>query len=103
MCANSSMCWSGRRFWPERARRLPPTRSTSARRNEGGPRMRIETLMSDQLARYLDLASSEAKLTAENMANVDTPGYRAVGMDFEGEMRQAMTETAAGGQARPVQ
>ncbi len=52
--------------------------------------MRIETTISDQIARYLDLASEETKLTAENMANVDTPGYRAVGMDFEAEMRGAM-------------
>ena len=45
--------------------------------------MEIETRLSDQLARYLDLATSEVKLTAANMANIDTPGYRAVGMDFE--------------------
>ncbi len=50
----------------------------------------IETRLSDQIARYLDLATSEAKLTAANMANVDTPGYRALGMDFESEMRGAM-------------
>jgi flagellar basal-body rod protein FlgB len=50
----------------------------------------IETRMSDQLARYLELASSEAKLTAANMANIDTPGYRAVGMDFEAEMKDAI-------------
>ena len=30
-------------------------------------------------------------MTAANMANVDTPGYRAVGMDFSAEMRKAMT------------
>jgi flagellar basal-body rod protein FlgB len=54
--------------------------------------MQIETGLSDQLARYLDLAASEAKLTAENMANVDTPGYRAVGLDFEAEMRAAMKD-----------
>jgi flagellar basal-body rod protein FlgB len=42
------------------------------------------------LGRYLDLATSEAKLTATNMANVDTPGYRTMGMDFEGEMRAAL-------------
>ncbi len=47
----------------------------------------VETRLSDQIARYLDLATSEAKLTAANMANIDTPGYRAVGMDFESEMR----------------
>jgi flagellar basal-body rod protein FlgB len=52
--------------------------------------MQIETMMSDQLARYLDLAADQTRLTAENMANVDTPGYRAMGMDFEAEMRSAM-------------
>src|ERR1700761_5159436 len=51
--------------------------------------MHIETMMSDQLARYLDLANDETKLTAENMANIDTPGYRAMGMYFEGEKRSA--------------
>lgn len=50
----------------------------------------VETRLSDQIARYLDLATSEAKLTAANMANVDTPGYQAMGMDFEAEMKQAM-------------
>jgi len=52
--------------------------------------MGIETRTAEQVARYLDLAVSEMKLTAANMANIDTPGYRAVGMDFEAEMRQAM-------------
>lgn len=52
--------------------------------------MQIENVLSDHLARYLDLAAGEAKLTAQNMANIDTPGYRAMGMDFEAEMRQAM-------------
>jgi flagellar basal-body rod protein FlgB len=60
--------------------------------------MEIETRLGDQIARYLDLASAEAKLTAANMANVDTPGYRALGMDFEAEMREAMDD-ANGGQA----
>jgi len=52
----------------------------------------IETRLSEQVARYLDLATSQAKLTAANMANIDTPGYRALGMDFESEMREAMNE-----------
>lgn len=51
----------------------------------------IETRLSDQIAHYLDLATSDAKLTAANMANIDTPGYKAVGMDFEQEMRGALT------------
>ena len=64
--------------------------------------MQVETQLSDQIARYLDLAVSEAKLTAANMANIDTPGYRAVGMDFEAEMREAMTGVAEGRASRPV-
>ncbi len=35
--------------------------------------MEIETRMSDQIARYLDLATAEAKLTAANMANSTRP------------------------------
>ena len=53
--------------------------------------MNIETRLSDQIARYLDLATTEAKLTASNMANIDTPGYRAEGMDFAVEMQGALT------------
>ncbi len=62
----------------------------------------IETRLSEQVARYLDLATSQAKLTAANMANIDTPGYRAFGMDFDAEMRQAMTDVDGGSAARPV-
>lgn len=64
--------------------------------------MQIETRLSDQIARYLDLAASEAKLTAANMANIDTPGYRAVGMDFEAEMRGALDDVDRGSAAKPV-
>jgi flagellar basal-body rod protein FlgB len=64
--------------------------------------MEIETRLSGQLARYLDLANSQAKLTAANMANIDTPGYRAVGMDFEAEMQEAMTGVDQGRPARQV-
>ena len=62
----------------------------------------IETRLSSQIARYLDLCASEAKLTAANMANIDTPGYRAVGMDFEAEMRDAMSGVDRGLAPRPV-
>ena len=64
--------------------------------------MEIETRLSDQLARYLDLATSQIKLTAANMANIDTPGYRAVGMDFEAEMREAMDGADQGRAPRPA-
>lgn len=56
----------------------------------------VETRLSSQLARYLDLATSQAKLTAANMANIDTPGYQAVGMDFEAEMQDALGTADAG-------
>lgn len=55
-------------------------------------RTQVETGLSDQLARYLDLAVSQAKLTAANMANLDTPGYRTLDMNFEGEMREALDD-----------
>jgi flagellar basal-body rod protein FlgB len=58
--------------------------------------MEIATGLSGEIARYLDLTTAEAKLTAANMANVDTPGYRAVGMDFETEMRGAIKEVEQG-------
>jgi flagellar basal-body rod protein FlgB len=58
--------------------------------------MEIETRMSEALGRYLDLATSEIKLTAANMANIDTPGYKAVGLDFEAEMREALGDVNRG-------
>ena len=64
--------------------------------------MQIATMLSEQVARYLDLASTQAKLTASNMSNVDTPGYKALGMDFEAEMRSAIAGTEAGMQPGPV-
>jgi len=64
--------------------------------------MEIETRLSEQLTRYLDLASDEAKVTAANMANIDTPGYRAVGMDFEAEMREALGSVDQGRTPRAV-
>jgi flagellar basal-body rod protein FlgB len=63
--------------------------------------MQVETRLSDQLARYLDLAVSETKLTAANMANVDTPGYQTQGFDFEAEMRSALAGLDAGKTAAP--
>jgi flagellar basal-body rod protein FlgB len=63
----------------------------------------IETRMGEQASRYLDLATSEAKITAANMANIDTPGYRALGMDFEAEMRQAINTVDDGVSSKPVQ
>lgn len=44
----------------------------------------------DALGRYLDLAADQMKLTAGNMANIDTPGYKTQGFDFEAEFAAAV-------------
>jgi len=66
--------------------------------------MEIATPLADALGRYLDLSTLELKLTAQNMANVDTPGYRTVGFDFAGEMARsldAMGPAGGGGAVAP--
>jgi flagellar basal-body rod protein FlgB len=63
--------------------------------------MEIASALSEQIARYLDLSTAELKLTAANMANIDTPGYKTVGMDFEAEMGQAMQGVTEGSSTRP--
>jgi flagellar basal-body rod protein FlgB len=55
------------------------------------------TQLGNEVARYLDLSTAQVKLTAANMANVDTPGYKAVGVDFDAEMREAIRDVALGG------
>ena len=57
--------------------------------------MHITTQLSDELSRYLDLSELELKLTAQNMANVDVPGYRTVGFDFAEEMERSMNDVLA--------
>jgi flagellar basal-body rod protein FlgB len=52
--------------------------------------MQVTTATSDALQRYLDLASAQMKLTAENMANVDTPNYKTQGFDFAHEFSRAI-------------
>ena len=59
--------------------------------------MSVTTPLSDALGRYLDLASEQMKLTASNMANVDTPGFKTQGFDFEQEFARQLNN--AGGAA----
>ena len=60
--------------------------------------MQVTTALSEALGRYLDLTSEQMKLTAGNMANVDTPGYKTQGFDFEQEFARQLssTDTTAG-------
>jgi flagellar basal-body rod protein FlgB len=53
--------------------------------------MQIGTPMGDALARYLDLTSDQMKLTAGNMANIDTPGYKTQGFDFDQAFADALS------------
>lgn len=57
--------------------------------------MQVTTAAADALQRYLDLASDQMKLTAENMANVDTPGYKTQGFNFADEFARAVTTNAS--------
>lgn len=52
--------------------------------------MQIMSGMEQALTRYMDLSVLEQKITAENMANVDTPGYRTLGFDFADAMRRSV-------------
>ena len=49
----------------------------------------IETPTMQRLERFLDLVAFRHELISSNLANVDTPGYRAQDMDFESEMCRA--------------
>ena len=64
--------------------------------------MQITTPLADQLNRYMDLAASQLKATASNMANVDTPGFRTRGFDFEAAMRDALSGHGAGASSGDV-
>jgi flagellar basal-body rod protein FlgB len=52
--------------------------------------MAVTTGLTDALSRYLDLAADQMKLTAGNMANIDTPGYKTQGFDFAQEFEKAL-------------
>jgi len=52
--------------------------------------MSLGTGLGEALGRYLDLASDQLKLTASNMANIDTPGYKTKGFDFEQEFAREL-------------
>jgi flagellar basal-body rod protein FlgB len=56
--------------------------------------MEITTPTSAALERYLSLTSTQLRLTASNMANLDTPGYTTQGFDFQQEFAREMQSTA---------
>lgn len=64
--------------------------------------MQVATGMSEMLGKYLDLTAEQMKLTAGNMANIDTPGYKTQGFDFEAEFGAAMKGSASSPQIGEV-
>jgi hypothetical protein len=56
------------------------SRSSATATTEQKGTMEIATRLSNEIARYLDLDTRQIQLTSANMANIDTPGYRAAGM-----------------------
>ena len=44
------------------------------------------------MARYLDLLSLDQRVTAGNIANADTPGYKTLDFDFRTELLAAMDD-----------
>jgi flagellar basal-body rod protein FlgB len=57
--------------------------------------MQVTTAMSEALGKYLDLTADQMKLTAGNVANIDTPGFKTQGFDFEKEFANAMQGSMA--------
>lgn len=49
----------------------------------------LDNPLLNQLQRYMDVASFRQSLIASNMANVDTPNYRTVDIDFQSALRAA--------------
>ncbi len=52
--------------------------------------MNVTSSVTEELGKYLDLSASQLKLTAGNVANADTPGYHAMGIDFQQEFAKAI-------------
>ena len=46
--------------------------------------------LADRMERYMNLLSARQQLVATNVANADTPGYKAVDIDFQRELQSQM-------------
>lgn len=68
--------------------------------------MQITTPLVDVLGKFLDLTSQEFKLTGSNVANLDTPNYRTLGIDFASEFSaaasQALEQRQDGSDGKPA-
>jgi len=62
----------------------------------------IDTSMTEALGRFLDVDVARYKLISTNLANIDTPGYRARDLDFRAELRRAAAEASGVETGQPV-
>jgi flagellar basal-body rod protein FlgB len=53
------------------------------------PNMNMNDATVEALSRFLDVNVARYRLIASNLANVDTPGYRARDLDFHAELARA--------------
>ncbi|HWR36671.1 MAG TPA: flagellar biosynthesis protein FlgB [Clostridia bacterium] len=61
------------------------------------------TPMMQVLSKFLDVTAYRQTLIAGNMANVNTPGYRTLDIDFRNELHRAMaSEEEVSSFAKPV-
>jgi flagellar basal-body rod protein FlgB len=58
----------------------------------GKKSMQITTPLIDILGKFLDLTATQFKLTGSNVANLDTPNYRTLGIDFASEFSAAASD-----------
>ena len=59
--------------------------------------MTSSTNLLSALESFVSLSGSREQAIASNMANVDTPGYHVRDIDFDHELKKAMTNTAFDG------
>lgn len=69
--------------------------------------MQVTTPLIDVLGKFLDLTTTQYKLTGSNVANLDTPNYRTLGIDFASEFTQAASDALTvrqdGSNGRPAE
>jgi flagellar basal-body rod protein FlgB len=56
----------------------------------------IDSISTQMLTRYLDVAALRQKVLTANVANIDTPGYRTRDVDFADAMKRADTNRETG-------
>src|ERR1700688_3511040 len=63
--------------------------------------MTITTERIQLLARLLDVAALRQDVIAQNVANVNTPGYSTMGVSFEDALKEALTSGGRAPQGTP--